>query len=305
VTPAAPPTPLDLLTDALARGRLSLAEAVGLSALELDALFDAAVGRLEAGRTQEAAEVLAGLLTLFPYAAKYWRALGIALQRDRSFARARAAYDVALGLAPRDPYALCYRGETLLYLGDTAAARRDLEAALPLATGDLATRARQLLGCLGALHSWKPNRAERNFARPNAPTPSAPARLMTTATAALPLTDSLFALDEHAGAGTSALSPEEVTATCKVLIAPFAAAAATGAAQEGTTQTSKVAKKPTAITKTALLPGRGRRAAAPEGAVGAPEGAAADPALRRDADPETTHTAIVRRRLGLALDEDV
>lgn len=142
--------PPDDLIDALARGRLAPAEVGGLTPRELDAIFAVAAQRIELGRAADAADMLWLLVTLFPYSARYWRGLGVALQHLADAARARAAYDVALMLEPRDLTTRCYRAEVLAALGELAEALRELRV---VAAGDdaaLATRAQALLTLLPA-----------------------------------------------------------------------------------------------------------------------------------------------------------
>ncbi|MEL6546501.1 MAG: tetratricopeptide repeat protein, partial [Myxococcota bacterium] len=115
------------LTDAVSRGRLTLSELAVIRPDELSALFELACERLDTQRNSDAAALLACLVALFPYDARFWRAYGIALHRELALDAARAAYDAALVLAPGDDTARCYRGEIALYQGDIAGARHDLE----------------------------------------------------------------------------------------------------------------------------------------------------------------------------------
>lgn len=115
------------LTDALSRGRLTLAELAVIRPHELNALFELACERLDTERDRDAATLLACLVALFPYDPRYWRAYGIALHRLLDLDGARAAYDAAIALAPESDSSRCYRGEIALYQEDRAIARRDLE----------------------------------------------------------------------------------------------------------------------------------------------------------------------------------
>lgn len=215
----------DDLVDAVARGRLALAELAGMTERELDALYMLAVARLDAQRVHEAKTLLAGLLTLFPYRAAYWRAYGIALQRSRLYVEAKQAYDAALLLEPGHSAATCHRGEVSLYLGDEAAARIDLQAALTATDPTIARRAKDLLGLL-----------DRVTPTPMPPTLTTRATEDTTTfvlrdATPLPLTESRF--DER--------EPAEVTQTTITLTAI--------ALHEPIRE----------VTETAVIPGRRRR----------------------------------------------
>lgn len=121
-------TTLADLTDAVARGRLTLAELAAVAPDELDTLFAVAAERIDHGRIDEGRVLLAGLVALFPYDARYWRAYGIALHRTEDHESAVFAYNAALLLQPHHPMTLCYRGEVFALLGDTERARHDLRA---------------------------------------------------------------------------------------------------------------------------------------------------------------------------------
>lgn len=116
----------DDLVDAFSRGRLSLSELAVLRPAELDALFELACERLDTDRNAEAAAILRAVVTLFPYDARYWRGLGIALHRQGQHRAAHVAYDGALALDRSDPWTRCYRGEVALYLGEQSSAQHDL-----------------------------------------------------------------------------------------------------------------------------------------------------------------------------------
>lgn len=104
------------LTDGLARGRLCIGEIASISPEELDAIFELGAQRLDTNRNHDAVDVFAGLIALYPYAAKHWRAYGIALHRVMRFPAATAAYQAALLLEPAHLETQCYYGEVLLYL---------------------------------------------------------------------------------------------------------------------------------------------------------------------------------------------
>ena len=108
------------LTDALARGRLCMAEVAEISPFELNALFEIGARRLENGATADAVQLMAGLVMLFPYSAKYWRGYAVCLHRQGALEQAAAAYRAAVLLEPGHGMTQCYLGEVLVQLGDGA-----------------------------------------------------------------------------------------------------------------------------------------------------------------------------------------
>jgi len=274
------------LTDALARGRLAIAELAGMTSAELDAVHGMALARLEVGQDAQAAELLGGLVALFPFGPRYWRAYGLALHRLRSLSGARRAYDAALALEPGHETTLGLRGEVLALLGDHAAARRDLEAAARSTERDVSRRAAELLRRLAA-----GGRTTTPVATPS-PEPAAAgpaAAFVLHDERPLPLAAGRIATAMSYAAGARV----EVTAVTQPLARlPRAVdAAPPGRLPAPVTHAGEgapvVAGASAGDTITALV-GRDRRAAA----AGTAERA------------EVTHTAIVRRGAGLELDPE-
>ena len=145
-----------VLVDAIARGRLSVAELCGLSPEELEVLGELGAQHLDTGRDREAVRIFGGLVALFPYAARHWRGYAVALHRIGAWEQARASYDAALLLEPDVLEMFCYRGEVLLYLGEINAARPDLERAMESAYPEIRQRAEELLRCARELQGWTP-----------------------------------------------------------------------------------------------------------------------------------------------------
>lgn len=127
------------LADALARGRLCMAEVADISPAELNALFEVGARRLEHGSLADAAEIFAGLVMLFPYSAKYWRGYAVCLHRQGALEQAAAAYRAAVLLEPEHGLAQCYLGEVLVQLGDSAGVGHVMAASQ---SGDPAARSR-------------------------------------------------------------------------------------------------------------------------------------------------------------------
>jgi tetratricopeptide (TPR) repeat protein len=79
------------------------------------------------GRLEQAELCLEGLIALYPYDKRFWRALGIIQQRQYAWEDANESLGCALLIDPEDTYSRCLLGETLLYLGQKEAARVALE----------------------------------------------------------------------------------------------------------------------------------------------------------------------------------
>jgi hypothetical protein len=91
------------LSRAVAEGRLALAEIAAISAEELDAIYETAVMRLDVGRYADAARMLASLVVLYPFACEYWRAYAIALKAPGETAAAQRARAMVRSLDPGTP----------------------------------------------------------------------------------------------------------------------------------------------------------------------------------------------------------
>ena len=137
---------LDNLCDALARGRLCLAELVLLEPPELEAMYHMGLGRIDAGRVDEAVTILQALVALYAYSAKYWRTLGLALHLGRHLEAAILAYQLALHLEPDHILTVCYLGELKLFCGQPQEAFFLLERASQSQHATARARASQLLG---------------------------------------------------------------------------------------------------------------------------------------------------------------
>jgi len=285
------------LTDALSRGRLTLAELSLTPTEELEAAFALAADYLETRRDREAVTIFAGLVALHPYDAKYWRAYGVALHRLLELHRARAAYDAALLLDPQTASIRCYRGEVLFYLGDVDAAREDLRAAAAGPNELVAKRGRDLLALIDQVAVE--------------PVPHPPPSQVAAGEPAfqlrdgrpLPLEDSIF--------------DDEPTA-------PMVERRAVGLAEE-TTRTAarfplrlRPQSQPAAkeITATAVLPARRNATGAPTSPLPRESTDTAVVPGRRRSEPTTTaiiprwlhpegtRTAVIRRRAGGPLLDD-
>ena len=286
------------LTDAVARGRLALAEVAQISADELEAIYELGAQRLDADRIVEAETIFAGLIALFPFSACYWRAYGIALHRTMHLQRARDAYDTALLLDAETADIRCYRGEVLLYLGELRRAAEDLEAVVRCGDPLIERRAKNLLQAIVKLDGWQPP------AKPTAVENQPEEEGFSMADGRpLPLEEGRFAalaeLDDEL--------TEEITQTAARFMPRQGELADETAPPKEPTITAIVARRPKAAAKgddgqaaarepttTAVIPGRREKLAA----------TAVKPAAGRGlASREVTQTAVVRRRLGLTMAE--
>ncbi|HEX8721619.1 MAG TPA: tetratricopeptide repeat protein [Pyrinomonadaceae bacterium] len=131
-------TPNRLLEDWL-EGRASLGAAGGWTPEEMRLVADIGYALAEQGRHDEAVTIFEGLAALAPATAYFQSALGALWLRKGEAARAVEHLEAALAADPGDVTALVNRGEAAMRLGDDAAARRGLLAALEL--GPRATHA--------------------------------------------------------------------------------------------------------------------------------------------------------------------
>ncbi|MEE8410367.1 MAG: BTAD domain-containing putative transcriptional regulator [Myxococcota bacterium] len=312
------------LTDAVARGRLALAEIAAIPPCELDAMFELGAECLDTGREEDAVDLLAGLVALFPYTARYWRAYAIALHRCLELERARAAYEAALLLEPGHELTRCYRAEILFYIGAKDLARTELEALRDAKQSNIAERATDLLGLLDALAEWEPK------PRPPLLDPEGEddATFMLDEDRSLPLLNGRFDIDEDEPfeptspeitntarifapvadpTSPDSLEPTSPTLTETALIR--VRQPANPQAQVETTETADAGiigrrgRAGAGSIDTGLLPGRGRhRVAALQNEGARP---LIDPEMYEDNGlddgEEVTHTAIFLRRTGVPM----
>ncbi len=272
----------ELLVDALARGRLALAELAAIPPVELAALFETGAQLLEVGREHDAAELLGCLVALFPFSARFWRGYGVALHRLGELNRALGAYEASRLLEPNHGDTECFRAELLIYQGRT----REAAIALAMLTNHpaphVATRARALLGELPNL----PQQA-------TAPTP-APLPLTTTHTFTLTSGEPLPLARTRSAEASTPPTARENTAVARAFawVREEPTAPSPWPDEPSVTATAVVRRRlPIAadpapfgaqtITETALLPGRSHPS---------PE-----------ARSEITETAIRLRQLGVPL----
>jgi tetratricopeptide (TPR) repeat protein len=138
-------------------GRATLGVAAGWTVEEMRLVADLGYALAEQGRDWEALIIFEGLATLAPATAYFHSALGALWLRLDEPRRAVEHLNKALGADSHDFNALLNRGEAFLHLGEHAAAKRDLSAAVAIAgstpvEGEApgTARARALLARLGS-----------------------------------------------------------------------------------------------------------------------------------------------------------
>ena len=129
-------------------GDATLAEMQGMTAELGEAVARLAEEELEAGHLANARTMLEGLVVTNHKDADAWALLSVTHRRLRQPLAARFCAEVAVRLAPVDPWVRLTRAESLLGLPDQRAeARSELTALAP--DGTVGPRAQSLLAALG------------------------------------------------------------------------------------------------------------------------------------------------------------
>lgn len=120
---------LETVVDAVARGRLTPCDVAGITDAELEVLFAIGQNKLETGQHEQANQFFTALVTLMPYRARFWRALGISAHHLGAFLEARRAYEAALYLDPEHQATACWAAQVCVLLGENLQAQYWLEQA--------------------------------------------------------------------------------------------------------------------------------------------------------------------------------
>ena len=142
------------------------------------------------GRLEQAELCLEGLIALYPYDKRFWRALGIIQQRQYAWEDANESLGCALLIDPEDTYSRCLLGETLLYLGEKEAARVALEKTKNSNKPYVQKRSVDLLKIIAKLGSIEPMPSSAAKVAENEITQTT--TFMLDADTPLPLEESLF-----------------------------------------------------------------------------------------------------------------
>ena len=117
------------------RGQITLADIGGFSMDELDSAYNAAVKLVTSGQSAAALQVVGTLLLLNPRSARFYQLAGVALHALKRYELAEGYYRMASALAPLDPIAVMYRGETNLFLGNRKLGFDLLRRGIAMASG--------------------------------------------------------------------------------------------------------------------------------------------------------------------------
>lgn len=112
------------------RGSVTLADVVGLSDNELEALYGVGYHLFNWGRYQPALDVFSVLTLYSPFRGHYWRAAGAVNQAMKRFKEAILAYDMAITNNNQDAVSYTYRGESLIAVGNVSGGVADLKRAI-------------------------------------------------------------------------------------------------------------------------------------------------------------------------------
>lgn len=106
------------LKDAVAEGRLTLAEVGGFTDNELDGAYAVACKYAEMGQVIQAMQITGYLIFIDPYKARYYQLVGICMQRMEQYDAADQYYGMAASMEPDDPMTRIYRGEAKIMSGN-------------------------------------------------------------------------------------------------------------------------------------------------------------------------------------------
>lgn len=96
----------------------SVQKTLGISAEQMEGLYEEGFVHYEAERYARAAQVFRWLLYLDPYVVKFWMGLGACQQMEKRFEKALEAYAMAAMLDCEDPAPHAYAYECYVALGD-------------------------------------------------------------------------------------------------------------------------------------------------------------------------------------------
>lgn len=121
---------LEYMIHGFYNGLLTLMELGGISDDEMETLYALGYNFFTYGKYEAARDIFVGLTAHAPYTAYYWRALGAVNQQLKDYAKAIAAYDMAIANDETDIVSYVYRGESQILSGNVEAAIEDFEEVL-------------------------------------------------------------------------------------------------------------------------------------------------------------------------------
>jgi predicted Zn-dependent protease len=128
----------------------TLAEKTGMTEELGRGIASLAADAMEAGRIDQARQVLEGLAISNPHDPAPWAMLALVERRRGKLLSARVCAEVAYRLAPEDPQVRLARAEVLLCTPEDRPRARAELTALAGAGGEVAARAAALVAALGA-----------------------------------------------------------------------------------------------------------------------------------------------------------
>jgi predicted Zn-dependent protease len=109
---------------------LGLGNVMGLSKQEMDATYVTACQQVQAGQAGSSAKLFTMLIALKHDESKYWRGLGLSMQRMKLWPPAEFAYTMALRFNAEDFVSRVFYAEVLLKLNRPSRARNEVDRAL-------------------------------------------------------------------------------------------------------------------------------------------------------------------------------
>ena len=127
---------IDQVSSGFCEQGLTMAQILGITEPELEALYTLGSKKYESGEYKAAQDIFMMLCRLDPFAGRNFRALGSALQMEKKYDRALKAYAAAVSLDMDDATASLHAGECLMLLNKMPEARAALEGCLIQAESD-------------------------------------------------------------------------------------------------------------------------------------------------------------------------
>ncbi len=137
------------------QGKASLSQVLMVDD-EMEESYKLALELLAGNKDKQAAKLLSTMCLMQPYDGRYWRILGLALQKIKRPSLALAAFEMALVILPDDVMTLTYRGETFILLGRKVEAARDLETVIEKGKPNVAAEQPFIQRAKGLLRYAKP-----------------------------------------------------------------------------------------------------------------------------------------------------
>lgn len=109
---------------------LGLASIMGLSKQELDAMYATACQQVQSGQTKESAKLFGTLIALNHNEGKYWRGMGLTMQKMKMWPASEFFYGAALKRDPNDFVSRVFLAEVMLKLNKPARARVEVDRAI-------------------------------------------------------------------------------------------------------------------------------------------------------------------------------